>query len=148
MSSGSRRVLTTGVHTTQVETFADIPAAIPSPVLNQLVYVNTTTNPFPWITRLNKGTYKWDGSNWIFEGDEILDEIAESNDTDEFITTDYTLPDSTTFVGTLRIKNVGTADVNINTLAADKFEGEDTQIIFPGDAYTIKVYQANDYRIM
>ena len=74
--------------------------------------------------------------------------LTAANDTNEFITTDYTLPDSTTFVGTLRIKNVGTTDLNINTLAADKLEGEDTLILYPTEAFTIKVYQANDYRIV
>ena len=100
------------------------------------------------------GLYYWNGTSWIHDNDEILKGLQDltslvtSLETVVYITSDYTIPDSTSFVGTLRIKNVSANTLNVNTEPADKFETEDTQEIFPNEAFTIKLYQANDYRLM
>ncbi len=66
----------------------------------------------------------------------------------EFITSNFELPDSSTFTGILVVKNVGTGTLNITTLPGDKLELLDIQPIDKDDSYTITKYQANDYRII
>jgi hypothetical protein len=65
-----------------------------------------------------------------------------------YITADYELPDSTLFEDELIVKNVHTTVLNVNTITADKLESEDTQLIYPDESFTIRLYQANDYRIV
>lgn len=97
-----------------------------------------------------KGLYIWTGTVWAEANIEIntaLDSLFEEHK-EEFITADYTLPDSNTFKGEIVIKNVGISILNVNTVALDKLEGEDTQEIFPGESFTIQKYLPNDYRII
>ena len=65
-----------------------------------------------------------------------------------FITANVTLPDSNTFEGEITYKNVTNNILTVNTLTLDKFEEEDIQEIYPGESFTIKKYQINDYRIV
>lgn len=108
-----------------------------------------------------KGFYIWDGVEWQEANDEInaalqslIDEQAAINAAIneehkvEFITADYTLPDSSTFIGEVDVKNVSNKKLTVDTIALDKLEEEDSLEIFPGESFTIRVYQANDYRII
>ena len=94
------------------------------------IVFNTTLNALVTYT----------GSMWV-----VLEETTSAV---VFITEDYLLPDSNTITSDITIKNPLTTALNVLTQAADKFEGEDTQIIYGGESFTITKYTTNDYRII
>lgn len=97
-----------------------------------------------------KGLYIWTGAIWAEANVEINEALANLFAEHQilFILEDTTLTDSITFEGEITYKNISANILNINTLALDKLEEEDSQEIYPGESFTIKKYQNNDYRII
>ena len=126
-----------------------------TPNLYDLAYVRESQGT-PWLPGsvggdyYANGLYMWDGVNWIEDDTNIhfvLDALINEHQV-LYINSDMTLPDSANFKGTLTIKNISTTTLNIETTVLDKLEDEDTQEIGPGDSFTIKLYQINNYKII
>lgn len=66
----------------------------------------------------------------------------------QYLTANYTLPDSTNFVGTIFLVNVGTTNLTISTEPADKLNGQDDTVIYPDESFQIVKESTNKYRIV
>jgi hypothetical protein len=129
--------------------------AVPTPSVNEFAFVKNSQGT-SWLpgtlggTYYGKGLYIYSGADWVEANIEINTALADlyREHQVEFITSDIVLEDSTTFDGQIVIKNVTEGPLNVNTVALDKLEGLDTQIIYGGESFTIRKYQINDYRIV
>lgn len=147
-------IANSGVVKYTVENYAELLTVVDQSVDN-LAYVRSSQGT-SWLpgslggTYYGKGLYIWTGSAWGEANIEIntaLDQLFDEHQI-EFITSNYLLPSSATFAGEITIKNVSINTLEVNTEVADKLEGEDTQLIYEGESFTIKKYALNDYRIV
>ena len=91
-------------------------------------------------------------------GDPLRDSFDKTNDNFdelyalipqyEYLTANYTLPDSTSFVGTIFLVNVGSEKITISTEVADKINGEDTFGLYPDESLQIVKENTNKYRVI